>query len=101
MTSRRVTRPPSSGGLKSNAGWPLLAVLVLGMVGVAAAWFAFSGSFADDDKPVRQHRYVEAVVGAPFRINPLFAHLNDADRDITSLVFSGLTRLGRDGAVLP
>jgi peptide/nickel transport system substrate-binding protein len=71
------------------------------MVGVAAAWFAFSGSFADDDKPVRQHRYVEAVVGAPFRINPLFAHLNDADRDITSLVFSGLTRLGRDGAVLP
>jgi len=67
---------------------------------VGAAWFAFSDSLAQDDRPT-PHRYVEAVVGAPFRINPLFAHLNDADRDLTSLVFSGLTRLGPDGSVLP
>jgi peptide/nickel transport system substrate-binding protein len=101
MSSRRVTTPPSAGGgLRSNAGWPLLAVLALGIAAVGAAWFAFSGSLAQEDKPV-EHRYVEAVVGAPFRVNPLFAHLNDADRDIASLVFSGLTRLGPDGAVLP
>jgi peptide/nickel transport system substrate-binding protein len=100
MSSRRLTTPPSGGGLKSSAGWPLLAVLAVGIIAVGAAWFAFSGSLAHDDQPT-PHRYVEAVVGAPFRINPLFAHLNDADRDLTSLVFSGLTRLGPDGSVLP
>jgi peptide/nickel transport system substrate-binding protein len=100
MSSRRVTTPPSGGGLKSSAGWPLLAVLAVGIIAVAAAWFAFSGSLAQENEPA-SHRYVEAVVGAPFRVNPLFAHLNDADRDLASLVFSGLTRLGPDGAVLP
>jgi len=100
MSSRRVTTPPSGSGLRSSAGWPLIAVLVVGIVAVAAAWFAFSGSLSEDNERA-SHRYVEAVVGAPFRVNPLFAHLNDADRDLTSLVFSGLTRLGPDGAVLP
>src|SRR3970282_758992 len=100
MSSRRVTTPPSDGGLRSSAGWPLIAVLAVGIVAVAAAWFAFSGSLAEDDEPA-PHRYVEAVMGAPFRVDPLFAPLNDADRDLASLVFSGLTRLGPEGAVLP
>lgn len=101
MSSRRVTAPSSRGSLRpSSAGWPLLVVLAGGIVAVTVGWFAFSGSFTTDDK-AGSYRYVEAVVGAPSRVNPLFAHLNDADRDITSLVFSGLTRLGPDGAVLP
>lgn len=81
-------------------GWPLLIVLAGGLIAVAGAWFAFSGSFTDDDD-AQAYRYVEAVVGAPSRVNPLYAHLNDADRDLASLVFSGLTRLGADGTVLP
>jgi len=32
----------------------------------------------------------EAVVGAPKLINPLYAPLNDVDRDLTALIFSGL-----------
>ena len=88
--------PPASG----RTGWPLLAALAGGIVAVGAAWFAFSGSFSSDSQP-QTHRYTEAVVGAPSRVNPLFAHLNDADRDLVSLVFSGLTRLGADGAILP
>ena len=90
------TEPSPSG----RTGWPLLAALAGGIVAVAAAWFAFSGSFGSESEP-QTHRYTEAVVGAPSRVNPLFAHLNDADRDLVSLVFSGLTRLGADGAVLP
>ena len=50
---------------------------------------------------VRAGRYIEAIVGAPARVNPLFAPLNNADADLASLVFSGLTRLGPDGEVLP
>ena len=101
MSSRRVTVPPSGRGLRpSSAGWPLLAVLAFGIISVAAAWVAFSGSFNGEGSG-SSHRYVEAVIGSPLRVNPLFSHLNDADRDLISLVFSGLTRLGPDGAVLP
>lgn len=35
----------------------------------------------------------EALIGAPKLINPLYAPLNDVDRDISSLVYSGLFRL--------
>jgi peptide/nickel transport system substrate-binding protein len=101
MSSRRrgiapSTEPPAPG----HSGWPLLAALAGGIIAVAVAWFAFSGSFGTEGEP-QTHRYTEAVVGAPSRVNPLFAHLNDADRDLASLIFSGLTRLGADGAVLP
>lgn len=93
--------PPSGHALRpAGAGWPLLAALAAGIITIAGAWFAFSRAFTDDEDG-GSYRYVEAMVGAPSRINPLFAHLNDADRDLVSLVFSGLTRLGQDGTVLP
>ncbi|MGH2499735.1 MAG: peptide ABC transporter substrate-binding protein [Candidatus Limnocylindria bacterium] len=44
--------------------------------------------------------YVEGVVGAPQNLNPLIAATN-VDRDVARLVFSGLTRYDREGAVVP
>jgi len=52
-----------------------------------------------DEHSTGRIKYTEAVVGVPARINPLFVHLSDADRDVSSLVFSGLIRL--DGAGSP
>src|SRR6266542_3863475 len=98
-SSGRVV-PPARRGRSSNAGWPLLLVLAGGFVAVAASWFALSNSFGGNNDR-QDYRYIEAVVGAPSRVNPLFVHLNDADRDLASLVFSGLTRLAPDGSVLP
>src|SRR5438132_7094287 len=93
--------PPSARNTRSSTpGWPLLLVLAGGFVAVAAAWFALSNSLGGDNNQA-DYRYIEAVVGSPSRINPLFVHLNDADRDVASLVFSGLTRLAADGSVLP
>jgi peptide/nickel transport system substrate-binding protein len=67
---------------------------------IAGLWFSFGESLtgSSSDGP---DSYVEAIVGAPSRVNPLFAHLNDTDRDLVALVFSGLTRLSPDGQVLP
>ncbi|MBT4120497.1 MAG: hypothetical protein HOA57_03120 [Candidatus Magasanikbacteria bacterium] len=42
--------------------------------------------------PVSGGRYVEAVVGTPQFINPIFSSTNDVDSDISRLVFSGLMR---------
>ena len=35
--------------------------------------------------------YREGLVGTVRRLNPLFAHLNSVDRDISSLIFEGLS----------
>jgi len=40
--------------------------------------------------------YLEAVMGAPQFVNPIFASTNDVDLDITRMVFSGLMRYDAD-----
>lgn len=81
--------------------WPLLAVLLLGVIAVAAVWFTIVRSSGPEEENEEPQRYVEAIVGTPARINPFFAYLNDVDRDLATLVFAGLTRLGPTGEVLP
>lgn len=81
--------------------WPLLAALFLGIVAIAALWFILANPLDSSPGDEAEERYIEAIVGAPARVNPLFAPLNDTDSDIASLVFSGLTRLGPEGQVLP
>lgn len=96
MSSTRNRFQPSTHA----PGWQILVAIAAIVIAVAVAWFALGGPLAgsDEDAPPG---YREAVVGSPDRINPLFAYLNDVDRDLTTLVFSGLTRLGLDGEVLP
>ena len=45
--------------------------------------------------------YREGLVGAVRRLNPLFAHLNPVDRDISSLIFEGLFTTNEYGEVVP
>ena len=42
----------------------------------------------------------EGIVGSPSHVNPLFA-ITDPDRDVTSLVYSGLLKVGADGQLIP
>ncbi len=80
--------------------WPLLAVLLAGSTAIVALWFVIARPL-ESDSVQAGGRYVEGVVGQPQRVNPLFAHLNDVDRDLVRLVFAGLTRLGPNGQILP
>ena len=81
-------------------GWPVLAAIAAVVIAVTVIWFTFGSSITGSGE-TEPNRYREAIVGASSRINPLFAHLNDTDRDLSTLIFSGLTRLGLDGEVLP
>ena len=45
--------------------------------------------------------YREGLVGAVRRLNPLFAHLNPVDRDISSLIFEGLFGANEYGEIVP
>lgn len=45
--------------------------------------------------------YTEGIAGNPIAANPLLAAHNDPDKDLSALLFAGLTRIDKDGAVLP
>lgn len=48
--------------------------------------------------PKRGGELVEGIIGSPRFINPILA-ISDADRDLSSLIFSGLLRPGLDGSL--
>ncbi len=86
--------------MNRRSRWPFLAALVLSILGLSALWYA-NREGTGAEVPAHGGRYVEAVVGSPWRVNPLYVAFNDVDKDLASLVFSGLTRIGPDGRPLP
>ncbi|MFH0891581.1 MAG: ABC transporter substrate-binding protein [Candidatus Falkowbacteria bacterium] len=50
--------------------------------------------------PVKGGKYIEGLIGAPKNINPLYAGVNDVDNDIVHLVYSGLFRRDKSGALV-
>ena len=94
------SRLPGTSSVHHRRLWPLVA----GSVGVVALLIILVFAFLDPlggsgkEPPVR---YVEGVVGAKSKVNPLFVYQNDVDPDIAALVFSGLTRPGGDGTPEP
>lgn len=78
-----------------------LAIAALTIVAVILLVTLSGSPKTGQEVPAAGGVYVEGVVGHPIYLNPLLATFNDADDDVVSLVFSGLTRLSRDGAVTP
>ncbi|MEO8456308.1 MAG: peptide ABC transporter substrate-binding protein [Chloroflexota bacterium] len=96
MSYQRLNSPHRHG-----PGWPLLAVLTAGVIILVAAFFVFTDPFGGSGDDPAVTKYTEAEVGQPSRVNPLFAYASDVDRDLASLVFSGLVRLDADGTPKP
>jgi peptide/nickel transport system substrate-binding protein len=85
----------------SQTRWPIFGALVAGVAIVALLWYFVLANPKGEAVPASGGHYVEGVARAPERINPLFAHANPTDSDLSSLIFSGLVRLGPDGTPLP
>src|SRR3989344_2432385 len=45
--------------------------------------------------------FTEGIVGEPHYINPLLSQNNDVDRDLVSLIYSGLMKYNDDGKLVP
>ncbi len=58
-------------------------------------------SVASDFSEPISGQLTEALVGNISKLNPLFASFNPVDRDITSLIFEGLTSINEFGEVIP
>lgn len=67
---------------------------------VVSAPPAAAPSRSDRPTPTPAHLR-EALVGEIRKLNPLFASYNPVDRDITSLIFEGLTTINEYGEVVP
>jgi ABC-type transport system substrate-binding protein len=85
---------------KARSRWLLPAAVASGILILAALWYTTSHS-SEANPPALVVTYSEGVAGTVSRINPLYDSFNEVDADLTALVFSGLTRLGPDGNVLP
>ncbi len=93
----------------ANSRRALLPAAILAAGAVAAVILVIVLRLPGEDPPEplptvtapEQSVYVEGVVGAWQRINPLFATDNPVDQDLSRLVFAGLLRAGEDGRLLP
>jgi peptide/nickel transport system substrate-binding protein len=79
--------------------WGLLASILLGLAGlIGLLWLAHTSWSAE--VPVAGGGLTEGVIGSPRFINPLLA-TSDTDRDLTTLIYSGLLRINEAGQLIP
>jgi len=77
----------------------LFFLLILGL-GAGVSWWRIS--YLENTKvvPTKGGILREVMVGQPQSLNPLFALLNDADRDISELIFAGLLKYDQEGSLI-
>src|SRR3989344_2077632 len=75
-------------------------ILTFLMASSAFAMLAHTSLSLAIEIPARGGTYTEGIVGAPRFVNPVLA-LSEADRDLTTLVFSGLMKQNSDGILSP
>lgn len=82
--------------LKPQEKYTLSILLVLlAFFGFASLWNIYIAK--TNLLPAYGKKYTEALVGEPQLINPILISINDVDRDIAELVYSGLMQYDTDG----
>lgn len=75
-------------------------LLIIVLIGSAFLLLRNLSNTYSDNVADRGGSYTEGLVGSPRFINPLLA-LSDADRDMVSLVYSGLMKITPEGEIVP
>lgn len=76
----------------------LITLLGIALLGSLLTYLAFT--YATAIVPSVGGTYVEGLVGNPQYVNPILCQ-NQVDKDLCSLIFSGLTKLNEKGEVIP
>jgi peptide/nickel transport system substrate-binding protein len=80
--------------------WQVLIALVgIAFLSVVLGYLALNTTF--EERPDYGGTYTEGIAGRPNAINPIFSQYNDVDRDLASLIFTGLTRADENGVLQP
>ncbi|MBI3274153.1 MAG: peptide ABC transporter substrate-binding protein [Candidatus Colwellbacteria bacterium] len=79
----------------------VVLALILTIVGsIIAIPFATYFHFTKE-APDYGGKFIEGMVGKPRYINPLLSQSNDTDRDLVTLVYSGLLKYTSEGKIVP
>lgn len=84
---------------KSERYW-ILVFLLIAVGSIAAIPFTTYRHFTSSVASYGGS-FSEGVIGQPRRINPLLAQTNDPDRDLASLIYSGLLKHNESGKLVP
>ncbi|MFA6383165.1 MAG: ABC transporter substrate-binding protein [Parcubacteria group bacterium] len=84
--------------IKERIFFNLLIILLLGSVIGWGLMFYYSKTKAVADYG---GEYIEGIVGQPQHINPVISQSNNADEDLTQLVYSGLLKYDSRGDLIP
>lgn len=84
----------------SRREWYVFGIVMLVLVGSFLRLISLVSNRFSEVVPAHGGTYVEGIVGTPRFVNPVIA-LTDADRDIASLVYSGLVRKNTSGEIVP
>lgn len=88
--------------MKLHLRWQiLLAVLGLLLVLSILSFQVQTAALCTTRVPASGGVFIEGVLGAPQYLNPLLSDPNPVDRELVSLLFDGLTRVGADGRIQP
>lgn len=85
----------------TQSRWPMFGALVAGFIAIAVMGYLLLSDPEGEAVPASGGSYTEGVTRLPDRINPLYAWANPTDRDLSTLIFAGLVRLGPDGTPQP
>lgn len=77
----------------------LILLILVVFFGFASLWNVYVAK--TDLLPAYGKKYTEALVGEPQFINPILISINDVDRDIAELVYSGLMQYDANGNLAP
>jgi len=80
--------------------WQVVLIFV-GVVLLGGLMVYLAEAYSIEREPAPGGTYVEGMVGSPQYVNPLLCQYNDIDRDLCTLVFSGLLRLDERGQLQP
>lgn len=86
--------------LSRNERYIVLGLLLLALGSLAAlpltTYYHYTRAV-----PATGGNLTEGILGEPRLVNPLLSQTNDADRDLSSLVYSGLMRYNGNGKLVP
>lgn len=83
--------------IKEKSLISFLVLLIVGSLAVIALNFYYSNT---KNIEARGGAHIEAMLGTPRFINSALSQINDADRDISRLIYSGLMKYDKEGKLL-
>lgn len=86
--------------LSKKERYLVVALILIAVSSIIAIPFTTYFHFTKE-APDYGGNFIEGVIGEPRHVNPLLSQANDTDRDIVSLIYSGLLEYNGEGKIVP